>query len=129
MTGAEVITRVDELILELDSPSEALIAISMREDVSQFDQLDFMRHPCTSTEASYIAGLLLESKTKWLNDPVQLGQITHKMSMQFLDPAEDLDWWRISDEIEMYLDSRTSASLRESVFPTVFDELARIAGR
>lgn len=129
MTGAEVVARVDELIRETESPSEVLITLSMREDVSQFDQLNFMRCPCTPNEASYIAGLLVESKSKWLDDPLQLSQVTHKMAMQFLNPEENLDWVWIADEIDMFLDSRTSARVRESMFSAVFDELARIAGR
>jgi hypothetical protein len=129
MTEPEVIARVDELICEMDSPSEALIALSMREDLSHCEQLDFTRYACTPNEASYIAGLLLESRSKWLNDPLQLSQVTHKVAMQFLDPEENLHWVWISDEIDMFLDSRTSDRVRESVFSTVFDELARIAGR
>ncbi|MCR9216311.1 MAG: hypothetical protein NXI14_03820 [bacterium] len=129
MTEPEVVARVDELIRETDSPSEALIALSMREDLSQIEQLDFTYYPCTPNEASYIAGLLLESRSKWLNDPLQLSQVTHKVAMQFLDPEENLHWVWISDEIDMYLDSRTSARVRESMFLAVFDELARIAVR
>ncbi|XHC25838.1 MAG: hypothetical protein ACFHWZ_02200 [Phycisphaerales bacterium] len=129
MTEPEVVARVDELIRETDSPSELLIALSMREDISRFEQLDLMRYPCTASDASYIAGLLLESRSKWLNDPLQLSQVTHKVAMQFLDPEENLDWVWISDEIDMSLDSRTSARVRESMFLAVFDELARIAVR
>jgi hypothetical protein len=129
MTGVEVVARVDKLILGMDSPSEALIAISMREDVSEFDQLKLMRYPCTPNEASYIAGLLLESKTKWLNDPAQLSLIAYRMHSQFLNTEDGLDWCWISDEIDIYLDLRMPRGLRESVFPAVFDQLANIAGR
>lgn len=129
MTEPEVVARVDELIRETDSPSEVLIALSMREDVSKFDQLKFMHYPCTPNEASYIAGLLLESKTKWLNDPAQLSLIAYRMHSQFLNTEDGLDWYWISEEIDLYLDLRMPWRLRESVFPAVFDQLAKMAGR
>ncbi|MFB3430636.1 MAG: hypothetical protein ABL309_06935 [Phycisphaerales bacterium] len=129
MTEPEVVARVDELIRETDSPSELLIALSMREDVSEFDQLKFMRYPCAPNESSCIAGLLLESKAKWLNNPAQLSLIAYRMHSQFLNTEDGLDWCWISDEIDIYLDLRMPSGLRESVFPAVFDQLANIAGR
>jgi len=124
---SELAARVDALIQELDQPPPELLDLSLKQQCEPFGPFDFLRYRVTVAESKYVAGLVLESWDRWLENPAALGRAALAVSRLCSSESDKQDWIVVFTYIDVHCDDATTGYFKRDVMPDLSARLSSMA--